>query len=117
MNLPTLTVPDLEGALCTEIDSGDMWFPMKGQSNRDAKRICRSCPVLDACLQWALDHDERFGVWGGLSERERRRLRPPKPLEVRTHCAYCDTAFEAAKHARYCSTPCRQAAWRDRRLA
>lgn len=115
--MTTLTIPDLDGALCTEVDSGDMWFPSKGESNRDAKTICRACPVRDACLQWALEHDERFGVWGGLSERERRRLRPPAPREVRTHCTYCDAAFQAAKHARYCSVSCRQAAWRERRPA
>jgi WhiB family transcriptional regulator, redox-sensing transcriptional regulator len=68
-------VPDLEGAVCTQVDTGDLFFPDKGGTNSAAKAVCRSCPVRTSCLQWALDHDERFGVWGGLSERERRRLR------------------------------------------
>ena len=42
---------------------------------REAKRICLGCEVKDACLDYALAHDERFGIWGGLSERERRRLK------------------------------------------
>jgi WhiB family redox-sensing transcriptional regulator len=61
-------------ALCQEVDP-EKWFPERGASVRDAKRICRDCPVRAQCLRYALDHDERFGVWGGLSERERRRLK------------------------------------------
>lgn len=60
--------------LCAETDP-DAFFPEKGDSNRDAKRICARCEVIDACLKWALDKDERYGVWGGLSEMERRKLR------------------------------------------
>jgi WhiB family redox-sensing transcriptional regulator len=41
----------------------------------EAKRICSGCEVRAECLEYALAHDERFGIWGGLSERERRRLR------------------------------------------
>lgn len=66
-----------EDAACTSI-GGDEWFPNKGESTRDAKGICRTCPVITQCLNWALDHDERFGVWGGLSERERRKLKPTR---------------------------------------
>ena len=46
-------------------------------SECDAKKTCLGCPVRHECLQYALDHDERFGIWGGLSERERRRLKRP----------------------------------------
>ncbi len=50
--------------------------PKKGGSTREAKRICLGCEVKDACLEYALANDERFGIWGGgLSERERRRLK------------------------------------------
>lgn len=63
-----------EQALCAQVDP-DAFFPEKGGSTREAKRICRGCTVRDACLEFALEHDERFGIWGGLSERERRRLR------------------------------------------
>jgi hypothetical protein len=51
------------------------FFPEKGGSTREAKRVCLSCDVRSECLEYALAHDERFGIWGGLSERERRRLK------------------------------------------
>jgi WhiB family transcriptional regulator, redox-sensing transcriptional regulator len=57
-------------ALCAQA-----FFPEKGGSTREAKRVCRSCEVRAECLGYALEHDERFGIWGGLSERERRRLK------------------------------------------
>lgn len=70
--------PDVEltwrdDALCAETDP-ESFFPEKGGSTREAKRICGSCPVRAECLEYALTHGERFGIWGGLSERERRRL-------------------------------------------
>ena len=63
-----------ENALCAQTDP-EAFFPEKGGSTREAKRICLGCEVRDACLDYALAHDERFGIWGGLSERERRRLK------------------------------------------
>jgi WhiB family transcriptional regulator, redox-sensing transcriptional regulator len=63
----------LEG-LCAETDP-EAFFPEKGGSTRDAKRVCAGCPVRMECLEYALGNDERFGIWGGLSERERRRVR------------------------------------------
>ncbi len=61
-------------ALCAQTDP-EAFFPEKGGSTRDAKRVCNECPVREACLDYAMENDERFGIWGGLSERERRRLR------------------------------------------
>lgn len=61
-------------ALCAQTDP-EAFFPEKGGSTREAKRICESCEVRSACLDYALENDERFGIWGGLSERERRKLR------------------------------------------
>ncbi|WP_430592379.1 WhiB family transcriptional regulator [Humidisolicoccus flavus] len=61
-------------SLCAETDP-EAFFPEKGGSTRDAKRICESCDVRAECLEYALKNDERFGIWGGLSERERRKLR------------------------------------------
>jgi WhiB family redox-sensing transcriptional regulator len=73
---PTATEDDQwqERALCAQTDP-EAFFPEKGGSTREAKRICMGCEVRDACLDYALAHDERFGIWGGLSERERRRLK------------------------------------------
>ncbi len=63
-----------ERALCAQTDP-EAFFPEKGGSTREAKRICAGCEVRAECLEYALAFDERFGIWGGLSERERRRLK------------------------------------------
>lgn len=62
-----------DDALCAQTDP-EAFFPDLGGSTADAKRTCMACHVRTECLAYALDHNERFGVWGGLSERERRRL-------------------------------------------
>ncbi|MGO1560664.1 Sporulation regulatory protein WhiB [Actinomycetales bacterium JB111] len=61
-------------ALCAQTDP-EAFFPEKGGSTREAKRVCSSCDVRSECLEYALANDERFGIWGGLSERERRRVK------------------------------------------
>lgn len=59
-------------ALCTQTDPEA--FPEKGGSTREAKIICSSCEVREQCLEYALEHDVNvFGIWGGMSERERRK--------------------------------------------
>ncbi|GIG57245.1 MULTISPECIES: WhiB family transcriptional regulator [Longispora] len=63
-----------EHALCAQTDP-EAFFPEKGGSTREAKRICGRCEVKSDCLEYALSKDERFGIWGGLSERERRKLK------------------------------------------
>ncbi len=60
-------------ALCAETDP-EAFFPEKGGSSREAKAICAKCEVRLECLEYAEKHGERFGIWGGLSERERRKL-------------------------------------------
>ncbi len=69
-------------ARCLDADP-EAFFPEKGGSTREAKRICAACPVREECLQYALDNDERFGIWGGLSERERRRAKRLSTSPVR----------------------------------
>ena len=69
-------------ALCAQTDP-ESFFPEKGGSTREAKRVCTGCEVRAECLDYALAHDERFGIWGGLSERERRRVRRQRALERR----------------------------------
>ena len=63
-----------QDALCAETDP-EAFFPDKGGSTREAKLVCRGCSVRGECLEYALANEERFGIWGGLSERERRRVR------------------------------------------
>lgn len=75
-----------EDAICAQIDP-DLFFPEKGASIQQAKRVCDSCPVRQQCLDAALRNNERFGIWGGLSERERREYRrddstSPQGLEI-----------------------------------
>ena len=77
MLIETITPPGLDWqdeALCAQT-GGDFFFPEPGSSVRDAKRICGLCPIRATCLEYALSHDMRFGVWGGMSEKERLELR------------------------------------------
>lgn len=53
----------------------DLWFAVGAREHKDAKRICRGCPVRRECLAYAMDAPVDHGVWGGLTERERRRYR------------------------------------------
>lgn len=60
---------------CAETDP-EVFFPETGKNTlRDAQRVCKGCEVKDRCLEWALAADERYGVWGGVGERERERMR------------------------------------------
>jgi WhiB family redox-sensing transcriptional regulator len=61
--------------LCPQVDVGDIFYPEKGGAASEAIRVCHRCPVIHACLAYALEHNERYGVWGGKSERQRRRLK------------------------------------------
>lgn len=60
-------------SICTSVDP-EIFYPEKGGSTREGKKVCRARPVVNACLQYALDNQERFGIWGAHSERERRKL-------------------------------------------
>lgn len=59
--------------VCAQADP-EAFFPERGHSATDAKKLCMSCPVRGRCLDYALSNHERFGVWGGLSEHERSQL-------------------------------------------
>ena len=60
-------------AACRTADP-DVFFPASEGDTDAALRICRGCPVIDECRDWALDMRIRYGVWGGLTERDRRRV-------------------------------------------
>jgi WhiB family redox-sensing transcriptional regulator len=58
----------------------DLFFPERGASTRQAKSICRECSVREECLEFAIVSSEKFGIWGGLSERERRKIRKERQI-------------------------------------
>lgn len=66
-------------ANCLGVDP-DLFFPERGASTKEAKAVCHACVVREDCLEYALENSEKFGIWGGLSERERRRLRRARAL-------------------------------------
>lgn len=67
--------PDwMEDALCIEVGVGE-FYPEKGESAREAKKVCMACEVQSECLEFAMAHDDPWGVWGGLSPYERRVLK------------------------------------------
>lgn len=71
--VPALDLTWRQYALCAEVDA-DLWFPEKGGSSKEAKSVCAACLVAAECLDYALVTFQRFGIWGGVSERGRRRL-------------------------------------------
>ena len=73
-------------ANCMGVDP-DLFFPERGASTREAKEVCRGCVVREECLEYALTNGEKFGIWGGLSERERRRIRRARALGGRSRGA------------------------------
>jgi WhiB family redox-sensing transcriptional regulator len=60
--------------------AGDLFFPERGESTREAKAICDDCTVSAECLEYALANSIKHGIWGGLSERQRRPLRASRNL-------------------------------------
>lgn len=119
IDIPKLaaTHPWMEDALCVQVDH-DMFYPEKGEPTRHAKAVCAACPVRETCLQYALDNHERYGVWGGLSERERRKLMPAlpslKPGAGRPIEKGCGTSAGYKRHRRRGEEACRSASPRAR---
>jgi WhiB family redox-sensing transcriptional regulator len=66
-------------ANCMGVDP-ELFFPERGASTREAKEVCRGCVVREDCLEYAISNGEKFGIWGGMSERERRRVRRARVL-------------------------------------
>lgn len=88
----------------------DWWFPERGESTAPAKAICARCPVIEPCLQWALENREE-GIWGGTSGRERRGVAMSVP------CSCCGTVtpvLRGMNRTVLCSDVCRKK-WDNRR--
>lgn len=58
----------------------EIFFPSRGDTPVPAKVLCGVCPVREECLEFALDNREKFGVWGGMSERQRRKIRKQRDI-------------------------------------
>lgn len=69
-----------DGAACSQVDP-EVWFPEPGQDKlaRAAKRVCRDCPVRAWCLMYAAEDTGSYGIWGGLTDRGRRKVRAKHP--------------------------------------
>jgi WhiB family redox-sensing transcriptional regulator len=83
--IDALAVDDLawqDYSNCAGADA-DLFFPERGASTRKAKAICNACQVKAECLEFAIQQSEKFGIWGGLSERERRRIRKERSIAAR----------------------------------
>ena len=78
-------------ANCLGVDP-DLFFPERGASTKEAKEVCRGCVVREDCLEYALQNSEKFGIWGGMSERERRRIRRARAIARRSAAATAATA-------------------------
>ncbi len=65
----------------------NLFYPERGASTREAKEVCRGCAVRDDCLEYAINNGEKFGIWGGLSERERRRYRRQRQMMTKRAAA------------------------------
>lgn len=71
----------MEESLC-RFESEEIFFPSNGAGVEVAKRICAFCVVKEACLEYALENRIEHGVWGGESERERRKLQRQRRLDA-----------------------------------
>lgn len=60
-------------AACRGVEP-EVFYPVTDEEAEEAKAICGACAVRELCLEWALSTRERDGVWGGATERERRRM-------------------------------------------
>lgn len=89
-------------ANCADVNT-ELFFPGRGEPAREARAVCAGCEVRNECLTYALDNSIKHGIWGGLSERERSRIR-----RVRTkNCGVCGTPFEiSSNNQKYCSPAC-----------
>lgn len=66
-----------DGGLCAQVGDDELFFPDEKKTayvlTQRAKALCQGCPVLSECLAWVRANPQDFGVWGGMSPRERRK--------------------------------------------
>ena len=86
-----------DAAACRGVDP-EVFFPERGESVAKAKKVCAGCPVRDECLEYAEETLQKFGVWGGLSERQRRRRRRGRVVL----CGRCEAPVAFAPGRKWC---------------
>lgn len=98
-----------ERANCRGLNA-DLFFPRRGDDVHQATAVCQSCAVKAECLDYAMDNGERFGIWGGLTGKQRRVLRRERP--TRRSCPICSTRFAdtGSGASTYCGDECRKSA-------
>lgn len=98
--MPSLTIEEPKRwqffSSCLGVDP-DLFFPERGASTKEAKAVCKGCMVREECLEYALQGGEKFGIWGGLSERERRRVRRQRSIARKAAKAEAAAAAKAVK--------------------
>lgn len=101
-------------AACLGHPNPDLWFPGPGRHGDAAKAVavCRGCPVIVQCRQWAQRHDPAHGIWGGVTAGERRQFRghnayhrPDRWVALALEQHGTEAAY--ARHRRRGETPCR----------
>lgn len=100
-------------ANCLGLDP-DIFFPARGEVAAQVKTICRECDVQSECLAYALNNGEKHGIWGGMSERDRRKIRRtravnargpiPPPSDLLRHEHGTDYGYH--RHRHFGSEPC-----------
>ncbi len=74
-------------ARCRTIDNPDRFFPERGVSGRSARNLCGKCPVKSECLNYALEHEIEWGIWGGMTDRQRKKVKSARVHPARTGVA------------------------------
>jgi WhiB family redox-sensing transcriptional regulator len=105
-------------ANCKGLDP-EMFFPKRDDPlsvMQGALTVCGSCTVKEHCLSWAVQHNERDGVWGNTTGRQRRKMRSELVDQgVVCRCVACDKEFMGNPHALLCSEECRTERRRETR--
>ena len=102
-------MPWADKAACAGTDP-EAFFPDRGGNPHPAKKVCRDCPVRQQCLDYALKHAENWGIWGGLTDNERRSIRRGHhPPIWRPECGTAAGADKHYKRGEPVCGPCRAA--------
>lgn len=80
---PTWVPLEIDAAAACRSDDPELFFPATPQGVQAARQRCAGCPLVVACREWGLHH-EAYGIWGGTTARDRKRLRRDLGIKLRT---------------------------------